>query len=271
MSLVGHLRELRSRLVKAIGAVIVTTVVAGLFYMRLIDFVIAPLPGCTTLAEGTAGSGRCGVIATNGLLSPVTLALKVSLTAGLIGASPVWLYQLWRFLAPGLHRGEKKYTLAFLAAGIPLFLAGAAFAYAVLPTTARVLISFTPDQATNILPVDDFLDLATRMVVVFGLSFELPLLLVMLNLAGVLTARRMTGWWRHMILGITAFAAIATPSSDPLSMLALAGPITALYLAACAVSWANDRRRARKNTAGTGLGPDEPSPLPALHESHHRR
>ncbi|AVH60791.1 MULTISPECIES: twin-arginine translocase subunit TatC [Streptomyces] len=271
MPLAGHLRELRNRLVKAIGAVIVTTVVAGLFYMPLIDFVIAPLPGCVPLADGgTAGSGRCGVIATNGLLSPVTLALKVSLTAGLIGASPVWLYQLWRFLAPGLHRGEKSYTLAFLATGIPLFLAGAAFAYAVLPTTARVLISFTPHQATNILPVDDFLDLATRMVVVFGVSFELPLLLVMLNLAGVLTARRMASWWRHMVLGITAFAAIATPSGDPLSMLALAGPITALYLAACALSWANDRRRARKNAAGTGLGPDEPSPLPTHHESNHR-
>ncbi|WSJ63861.1 twin-arginine translocase subunit TatC [Streptomyces sp. NBC_01310] len=267
MPLVGHLRELRSRLVKAIGAVVVTTVVAGLFYKQLIDFVIAPLPGCGTVeGGGPADSGRCGVIATNGLLSPVTLALKVSLTAGLIGASPVWLYQLWKFLAPGLHRGEKKYTLAFLATGIPLFLTGAAFAYAVLPAAARVLISFTPDRATNILPVDDFLDLATRMVLVFGLSFELPLILIMLNAAGVLSARRMAGWWRHMILGVIAFAAIATPTGDPLSMLALAGPIIALYLVACAVSWLNDRRRARKGTAGTGLGPDEPSPLPALHE-----
>ncbi|AVH61333.1 MULTISPECIES: twin-arginine translocase subunit TatC [Streptomyces] len=270
MTLADHLRELRSRLVKAIGAVIVTTIVAGLFYKQLIDIVIAPLPGCTTLEGGSpASSGRCGVIATNGLLSPVTLALKVSLTAGLIGASPVWLYQLWRFLAPGLRRSEKKYTLAFLATGIPLFLTGAAFAYAVLPTTARVLISFTPGQATNILPVDDFLDLATRMVVVFGLSFELPLLLIMLNLAGVLSARRMSGWWRYMLIGITVFAAIATPSSDPLSMLALAGPITALYLAACAISWLNDRRRARKSTAT--LSPDEPSPLPALHEPDHSR
>jgi sec-independent protein translocase protein TatC len=269
MPLAGHLRELRSRLVKAIGAVIVTTVVAGLFYKQLIDFVIAPLPGCAAWqGGGAAASGRCGVIATNGLLSPVTLALKVSLTAGLIGASPVWLHQLWAFLAPGLRRGEKKYTLAFLATGIPLFLAGAAFAYAVLPTTARVLISLTPDQATNILPIDDFLDLATRLVVVFGLSFELPLVLVMLNVAGVLSARRMTSWWRHMVLGVSVFAAVATPTGDPLSMLALAAPVTALYLVACAVSWLNDRRRARKSTAGPG--PDEPSPLPNLHEWNHR-
>ncbi|MEU3299055.1 twin-arginine translocase subunit TatC [Streptomyces sp. NPDC006678] len=270
MPLMGHLRELRIRLMKAIAAVMVTTVVAGLFYKQLIDFVIAPLPGCTPgEGNGASPAGRCGVIATNGLLSPVTLALKVSLTAGLIGASPVWLYQLWRFLAPGLHRGERKYTLAFLATGIPLFLIGAAFAYAVLPTTARVLISFTPDQATNILPVDDFLDLATRMVVVFGLSFELPLLLIMLNVAGVLSAARMAGWWRHMLIGIAVFAAIATPSSDPLSMLALAGPITALYLAACAVSWLNDSRRGR--TRAARLSPDEPSLLPTSDESRHGR
>ncbi|MFD3437145.1 twin-arginine translocase subunit TatC [Streptomyces sp. NPDC058685] len=270
MPLTAHLRELRNRLVKAISAVTVTTVVAGLFYQQLIDVVIAPLPGCNPLERSSpAGSGRCGVIATNGLLSPVTLALKVSLTVGLIGSSPVWLYQLWAFLAPGLRSGEKKYTLVFLATGIPLFLAGAAFAYAVLPTTAQLLISLTPDQATNILPIDDFLDLATRLVVVFGVSFELPLLLVMLNLAGVLSARRMAGWWRHMIIGVTAFAAVATPSGDPLTLLALAGPITVLYLAACGIAWLNDRRRNRRTAAGTGLGPDEPSPLPALHESHH--
>ncbi|MEU4092831.1 twin-arginine translocase subunit TatC [Streptomyces sp. NPDC026673] len=266
MTLTGHLRELRNRLLKATGAILATTLVAGLFYQQLVDFVIAPLPGCTAAeGQGPPSSGRCGLIATNGLLAPFTLALKVSLTAGLIAASPVWLYQLWAFLAPGLHRVERKYGLAFLATGIPLFLAGAALAYAVLPTTARVLISFTPDRATNILPVDDFLDLATRMVVVFGLSFELPLVLVMLNLAGVLSARRMTGWWRHMVIGVTVFSAVATPSSDPLSMLALAGPITALYLAACGVSWVNDRRRARADAARPG--PDEPSPLPARHET----
>ncbi|MFE2490356.1 twin-arginine translocase subunit TatC [Streptomyces mirabilis] len=270
MTLASHFRELRNRLMKAIGAVIVATVVAGLFYKQLIGFVVAPLPGCATVkGGGTAASGRCGVIAASGLLSPFTLALKVSLAAGLIGASPVWLYQLWAFVAPGLHRSEKKYTLAFLATGIPLFLAGAAFAYAVLPTTARVLISLTPDQVTNILPIEDFLDLATRMVVVFGLSFELPLFLIMLNLAGVLSARRMVGWWRLMVLGVTVFAAIATPSTDPLTMLALAGPIIALYLAACAVSWFSDRHSARKGAAS--LSPDEASPLSALHESGHRR
>ncbi|WP_374771882.1 twin-arginine translocase subunit TatC [Streptomyces sp. NBC_01310] len=260
MTITAHLRELRNRLSKAIGAILVTTVIAGLFYKQLIDFVIDPLPGCDPATGRATGTERCGIVSTNGLLSPFTLALKVSLTAGLIGASPVWLYQLWAFLAPGLHRTEKKYTLGFLAAGIPLFLVGASVAYAILPTTARVLISFTPDQATNILPIDDFLDLATRAVVVFGLAFELPLVLVMLNFAGIVSARRMAGWWRHMIIGVTVFAAIATPSSDPLTMLALAVPVIALYLLACAVARLNDRRRARKTP--DALDPDEPSTLP---------
>ncbi|MCX4912034.1 twin-arginine translocase subunit TatC [Streptomyces sp. NBC_00687] len=265
MPLTAHLRELRNRLAKAIGAILLTTIIAGLFYKQLISFVIAPLPGCDPTTVGAPESERCGIVSTSGLLSPFTLALKVSLTAGLIGASPVWLYQIWAFLAPGLHRNERKYTRSFMAAGIPLFLAGAAIAYAILPTTARVLISFTPEGATSILPIDDFLDLATRAVLVFGLAFELPLLLVMLNFAGVITARRMISWWRHMIIGITVFAAIATPSSDPLTMLALAGPVTALYFLACAVASLNDRRRAHKDT--DALSPDEASTLSAPHES----
>ncbi|MEU1620773.1 twin-arginine translocase subunit TatC [Streptomyces sp. NPDC005722] len=253
MPLREHLRELRNRLLKAVGSILLVTVGAALFHRQLIGFLIDPLPGCApgrlTGAAAADGSNHCGVISLNGLLSPFTLALKVSITAGVVGASPVWLYQVWAFVAPGLHRGERRYTLAFLGAGIPLFLTGAAVAYRTLPTTARVLISFTPDNATNILPVDDFLDLATRMVLVFGLSFELPLLLVLLNLGGVISARRMAGWWRGMLMGVAVFAAIATPSTDPVSMLLLAAPISLLYGAACAVAWCNDRRRRRRGTA----------------------
>ncbi|WP_328623944.1 twin-arginine translocase subunit TatC [Streptomyces sp. NBC_00353] len=246
MTLGGHLRELRNRLLKAVGAILLVTVVAALFYKQLIGFLIDPLPGCTpSQLVGTTVAGHCGLISINGLLSPFTLALKVSITAGVVVASPVWLYQLWAFVAPGLYRSEKKYTLAVLGVGVPLFLSGAAVTYWLLPTTARVLISFTPDTATNLLPVDDFLNLATRMVLVFGLSFELPLILVLLNLGGIVSARRMTGWWRGMFMGITVFAAVATPSTDPLSMLLLAAPIALLYLAACAVAWFNDLRRGR--------------------------
>ncbi|MGW1885771.1 twin-arginine translocase subunit TatC [Streptomyces sp. NPDC001970] len=264
MPLGEHLRELRNRLIKAVGAILLVTVVAALFYKQLIGFLIDPLPGCAPGGlVGENDAERCGVISLNGLLSPFSLALKVSITAGVVAASPVWLYQLWVFVAPGLHRHERKYTLVFLGAGIPLFLSGAAVAYWILPTTARVLISITPDKTTNLLPVDDFLDLATRMVVIFGLSFELPVFLVLLNLGGVITARRMTGWWRGMLMGIAAFAALATPSTDPLSMLLLAAPISLLYLGACATAWCNDRRRKRTGRAepGGSLQDTEASPM----------
>ncbi|MFI5686314.1 twin-arginine translocase subunit TatC [Streptomyces sp. NPDC051636] len=257
MPLVDHLRELRNRLAKALLAIVAVTVVAAFFYNDIINFVTKPVldsVGCAKTFEELAKSDdktqQCAQITINGLLTPFTLALKVSLMAGVVLATPVWLYQLWAFVAPGLHRHEKKYAYAFVGTGVPLFLGGAYFAYAVLPTTAKVLIGFTPHGVNNLLPLDDLLDLVTRMVIVFGLSFELPLLLVMLNLTGVLSGRRMLGWWRGMIMGITVFAAVATPSTDPISMLALAGPIWVLYFAAVAFSLLNDKRKRRREAEG---------------------
>ncbi|MGV9452723.1 twin-arginine translocase subunit TatC [Streptomyces sp. NPDC003635] len=256
MPLAEHLRELRNRLAKALLAIVAVTIVAAFFYMDIISFFTKPIlesVGCAKSFEELAKTSteeQCAQITINGLLTPFTLALKVSLMAGVVLASPIWLYQLWAFVAPGLHKHEKKYAYAFVATGFPLFLMGAFFAYKVLPTTAKVLIEFTPFGVDNLLPLDDLLDLVTRMVVVFGLSFELPLLLVMLNFSGAITGQRMLGWWRGMIMGITVFAAIATPSTDPLTMLALAGPIWVLYFAAVLVSLLNDRRRRHRDALG---------------------
>ncbi len=255
MPLVDHLRELRNRLAKAMLAIVVVTIFAAFFYKNIIEFFTNPIldsVGCkSTLAElAQRRSGTCARIVLNGLLTPFTLALKVSLMAGVIFASPVWLYQLWAFVAPGLHRHEKKYALAFVATGVPLFLGGAFFAYETLPTMAKVLLGFSPADLDNQLPLDDLLDLIVRMVLVFGLSFELPLLLVMLNLTGILTGKRMLSWWRGMIMGITVFAAVATPSTDPLTMLALAGPIWVLYFGAVGFSLMNDKRKRRREEEG---------------------
>ncbi|MEU0964499.1 twin-arginine translocase subunit TatC [Streptomyces sp. NPDC005917] len=257
MPLADHLRELRNRLAKAMLAIVIVTVVAAFFYNDIINFLTRPIldsVGChQTFSQMAKASGneKCAQITINGLLAPFTLALQVSLTAGVVFASPIWLYQLWAFVAPGLHRNEKKYAYAFVFTGAPLFLGGAFFAYKVLPTTAKVLIDFTPSGSiANLLPLDDLLQLVTRMVIVFGLSFELPLLLIMLNLTGIITGSRMLGWWRAMILGITVFAAVATPSTDPLSMLALAGPIWVLYFGAVLFSLVNDRRKRRREAAG---------------------
>ncbi|WP_128375465.1 twin-arginine translocase subunit TatC [Streptomyces cavernae] len=259
MPLVEHLRELRNRLVKSLIAIVVTTIVAVFFYKEIIEFFTNPIleaVGCdrsfAELAELAKNNGetKCARIVQNGLLSPFTLALTVSLSAGVALAAPVWLYQLWGFVAPGLHRHEKKYSLAFVGAGFPLFLLGGYFAYWTLPKMASVMLEFSIIGSDNQLPLDDLLQLIMRMILVFGLSFELPLLLVMLNFGGILPGKKMAGWWRGMIMGITVFAAIATPSTDPISMLALAGPIWVMYFAATAIALTNDKRRARREAEG---------------------
>jgi sec-independent protein translocase protein TatC len=202
----------------------------------------------------------------NGLLGGFSIALKVSLMAGVIGSSPIWLYQLWAFLAPGLHRHEKRYTLGFVGAGVPLFLAGAVLAYEILPQTARIMIGFVPDDTTNLLALDDFLDLIVRMVIVFGLAFELPLVLVLLNFTGLVSGRRMLGWWRGMVIGITVFAAVATPTGDPLTMCLLAAPIVFLYFVAMGICFFNDARRQRRLAADDSLDPDEASSIQHIPE-----
>ncbi|WP_030017447.1 twin-arginine translocase subunit TatC [Streptomyces monomycini] len=264
MPLVEHLRELRNRLAKAVLAILIATIVCAFFYGEIIDFITKPIlqaVGCDVLFTDLAKQqkGTCARIVMLDLLGPFALALKVSLMGGVILASPVWLYQLWAFLAPGLHRHEKKYSLSFVATGAPLFFVGAYFAYSVLPTTAKVLLEFTPIGVDNLLTLDKLLDMVTRMFVVFGLSFELPLVLVMLNFAGVLTAARMRGWWRGMVMGITVFSAIATPSTDPLTMIALAAPISLLYFGAVGVAMLNDSRRQRR--LAEGPADDEASEL----------
>ncbi|WP_030294354.1 twin-arginine translocase subunit TatC [Streptomyces katrae] len=250
MPLVEHLRELRNRLLKSVLAILVITAVAAFYYKNLIDFMLKPMldsVGCTGGVVSQRNGRPCADMTVNGLIAPFSIALKVSLTAGVVLSAPVWLYQLWAFVAPGLHKHEKRYATAFVAVGAPLFGAGAVLAYKLLPKTAQILLEFTPDNARNLLPVDDYLDLVTRMVVVFGLAFELPLLLILLNFTGVLTAKRLASWWRAMVLGITIFAAFATPTGDPLTMLSLAAPIIALYFVALGICLVNDRRRRRGN------------------------
>ncbi|MFF6778165.1 twin-arginine translocase subunit TatC [Streptomyces sp. NPDC012637] len=258
MPLVEHLRELRNRLAKGLLAIAAVTVVALVYSEDLMVFLTKSVPKC---AEGTMGDGgNCAVVSFNTLIAPFSTTIQVSLVAGLVVASPVWLYQLWAFIAPGLHKQEKKYTYAFVGAAVPLFAAGAYLAYLILPISVKVLISLTPEGSANILSLADVLDFTLRMVLVFGLAFELPLVLVMLNLTGVLSGRRMARWWRGVIMGVFVFGAIITPTTDPIGMLALAGPITVLYLAAVGFSLLNDKRR-RRNNPDAELGDDEASHL----------
>ncbi|MFE6051030.1 twin-arginine translocase subunit TatC [Kitasatospora sp. NPDC056446] len=259
MALADHLRELRNRVVKSVLAILVFTIVAGIYHKQLESFLLQPLPQCNK-ANAADYHGRCAQVSNIGLTAGFNWMLKVALTAGVVAAVPVWLYQVWAFVAPGLHRHEKKYTVIFMVCGAPLFLAGVACAFLVMPTTVEVLISFTPNDTTPILPPEDYFDIATRMVLVFGLAFEFPLLLVMLNLVGIVTGKRLLGWWRGMVMGITVFAAFATPSAEPISMLVLAAPIWALFFIAVGVALFNDKRKARRDP-DAGLDDEEASHL----------
>jgi sec-independent protein translocase protein TatC len=181
-----------------------------------------------------------------GVVGPFSLQIKVSLFAGLAFASPVWLYQLWAFLAPGLHRHEKRWAYAVVGVGVPLFALGAWLAYLILPTAVRVLLGLAPADVHNQVPLDDYLNFVMRMLFVFGISFELPLILVLVNFAGLVTAARIRSWWRGMVFGIFVFAAVATPTGDPGTMTAMAMPMVFLYGIAVGITSWSDRRRARR-------------------------
>ncbi|MER6806513.1 MULTISPECIES: twin-arginine translocase subunit TatC [Streptomyces] len=248
MPLVEHLRELRNRLAKSVAVIVVVMIAAAFYSEQLMQFLAEPVPKCEDLAN--SDGGNCAIVSFNTLTSPFTTTIKVSLMAGLVVSSPVWLYQLWAFVAPGLHKHEKKYTYIFVSAAVPLFAGGAYLAYAILPISVKVLLSLTPGGSANILSLDEVLDFTIRMVLIFGLAFELPLLLIMLNMVGIVSGRRMIGWWRGVVMGVFVFGAVATPTTDPVGMIALSGPIVLLYFAAVAFSLLNDKRRARKEAAG---------------------
>ncbi|WP_405619891.1 twin-arginine translocase subunit TatC [Streptomyces sp. NBC_01508] len=264
MPLVEHLRELRNRMSKGLLAIVVVTIVAVFYSEQIMSFLSESVPKCGKGEE--SDGGNCADVVFNTLTSPFTTTIRISLTTGIIVASPVWLYQLWAFIAPGLHKNEKKYTYAFVATAVPLFTAGAYLAYIILPISMKVLISLTPTGSGNLVSLDEVLDFTTRMVLVFGLAFELPLILVMLNMTGMVTGRRMVGWWRGVVMGVFVFGAVITPTTDPVGMIALAGPIIVLYFGAVGFSLINDRRR-RRNNPDAGLDDDEASDLDHTPES----
>jgi len=260
MPLSDHLRELRSRLVKSLLAIAVGTALGWIYYDTLFDVIRAPFDD--VVAEAAA-AGRDVTLAFTGVADPFVMQLKVAGVTGVLLASPVWIYQLWRFITPGLHRHERRWGLGFAAVATPLFLAGAALAYSVLPKGLDVLLGFTPENVENIISVDRYLSFFLRMLLVFGVGFLLPLLVVGLNLAGVLPAARLRSWWRWIVMGVVLFAAVATPTGDPFNLALLALPLLALVILAWLVCWLNDRRRARRSPPQPQWADDETSPLDA--------
>lgn len=263
MPLVAHLRELQVRLTRSVLAIVIASVGAAFFYSALFDLVVAPFD---TISERYAAEGATVTLNFGAIGDPFSFALKICAMAGIFIASPVWMYNLWGFVAPGLHQREKRYGIAFVAVSAPLFLGGAVLAYYFLPKGFDLLIGFnpSPDKVSNIIGLNDYLSFVLRMFLVFGLAFVMPVFLVALNLAGVVRGRTLLRAWRPVIMGVFVFAAVATPSGDPYTMTALAVPMLILFYLAVGIALVTDRRRARAGIDGmdySALDDDEASPL----------
>src|SRR6201994_2437025 len=260
MPLIEHLRELRNRLVKAALALIVAMVVGFIFFHPIWSFVTHPF--CSASINGRSGCRTVGdQLVVTGVFDPFMLRVKVAFFVGLIAASPVWLYQVWAFIAPGLYRREKKWAYLFVAIAAPLFAAGAVLAYFVMSRGLRYLLGLSPHNEIVLPSIDTYLSYFQGMILGFGLAFELPLALVVLNVAHILTHARFAKWRRLMLFAAFLFAGIANPSPDPISMLLLAIPCVVLVEVAEVVIYFNDRRRARTADPYANLDDDEASPL----------
>jgi len=245
MPLMDHIRELRNRVVKIALALGAGMIVGFIFFTRIWHVIDRPL--CAATIRGQTGCNTLGVnqLALDSPLDPLYLHVKVALIAGVILSSPVWLYQLWAFVAPGLYAREKRWGYLFLATAVPLFLIGVTLAYWSLGRSMHYLLGLTPHGVANLIQVDQYMSFVMAMLLAFGLAFELPLLIVMLNLAGILTHERFRKWRRVMIFGVFLIAGMANPSPDPITMLILGGACAALVEVAEFIVWSNDRRRAR--------------------------
>ncbi|HEX7745436.1 MAG TPA: twin-arginine translocase subunit TatC [Micromonosporaceae bacterium] len=257
MTLIEHVRDLRTRLFRASLAVLIGFGVGLWLADSVFELLRQPycdLPGITK-ADGSCPMTQLGPA--DGFL----LKLKIALWVGLIVAAPVWLYQLWAFIAPGLHRHERRYAYAFTALAAPLFAGGAVLAYFVVHKGLQFLLESGVTGLDTQLEVTRYISFVTNMILMFGVAFEFPLVILMLNFVGIASAKRLLSWWRIVVFLFFAFSAVVTPTPDPFGMTALAICLSALYFGAVGVAFLNDRRRGRGTEIYAGLSDDEMSPL----------
>jgi sec-independent protein translocase protein TatC len=239
MPLREHLDELRKRLFRAaIG--IVLGAIGGWFLWG--DFLLPEMLKPLRVFTGTGGGVNYDTV-----IGAIEVQVKGSLWVGLIISSPVWLYQLWAFVTPGLTRKERGYALGFVAAGVPLFLGGIALAWSVIPTTMKFVAEFTPQGASNLITAPNYLSFVMRLLLAFGIAFLLPVLLVALNFAGLVSGDAILKQWRIVVFLCFVFAAVFTPTPDALTMIIMALPLIVLFFLAIVVCRANDKRRRRRN------------------------
>lgn len=235
MPLSSHLREARTRASRAAIALLVGVVVGYLLSEGILDVLRAPI---TALA-----ASRDASLNYDSITGAFDLTLKIALFAGIALSSPVWLYELFTFLAPGLSTREKRYAFGFLGAAVPLFAAGCATGFALFPHMVELLAGFSSTQDSTLLQASYYVDFVLKIVLATGVAFVLPVFLVMLNLLGVLPARSIARSWRVVVVVIVLFSAMVTPAADVLSMFLIAVPMAALFGAALTIAWLHDRRR----------------------------
>jgi sec-independent protein translocase protein TatC len=262
MPVMDHIRELRNRIVKMALALGAGMIVGFVFFNPVWRVIERPL--CHAVIRGHTGCNTLGVnqLALDGPLDSFYLRIKVAVIVGVVLSSPVWLYQIWAFIAPGLYAREKRWGYIFLGTAVPLFLIGIALAYLSLGRSMHYLLGLTPTGVANIIQVDQYMSFVMAMLLAFGIAFLVPLLIVMLNMAGILTHERFRKWRRVMIFGVFLIAGMANPSPDPITMLILGGACAALVEVAEFIVWSHDRRKARLHPDPyAGLADNELSPI----------
>ncbi|SFB47121.1 sec-independent protein translocase protein TatC [Nocardioides alpinus] len=255
MALGDHFREFRARLLRSLLVLVLAFTVAIIFRYTLLDAVYGPF----TDAQERLPDGAT-VATTSGPAAGLLLWLTLCGFAAVVFTAPYWLYQVWAFVLPGLYAQERKMSRIFVGVAGPLFLAGVALGYLTLPKALEVLIGFNPDGVTNLTDFNGYLQFFTRTLFVFGLSFNIPVFVVLLNFAGVVKGSTLTAYRPWIVIGTFVFAAVATPSADPFSMTLMAVPMVLLFFVSEAIARINDRRRAR-NAPNAGLSPDELSSI----------
>jgi sec-independent protein translocase protein TatC len=255
MALSDHLRELRARVLKSALILLLGFIAATVFYHPLLHLVIGPYDD----ARRVLGADRTEVF-TAGAAGGFMLFFKLCGLASLIGTSPLWLYQIWAFIVPGLHPHERRWSYLFMAIAGPLFLVGVVLGYVTFPKGLQILIGFTPAGVGNLVEFNDYLSFFSRTLLVFGIAFEIPVFVVLLNMAGIVKGKTLGAYRPWIIVGTFIFAAAATPSTDPFTMTFMAVPMVLLFLVSEVIARLNDRRRAERGL-NHGLSPDEPSPL----------
>ena len=269
MTLMEHLYELRNRMFIAVCVIGLGGVLGFIWWgvpvfglPSLGNLITEPYCALPPTLRLTPNAGRCQLLQT-APFEVFTLRMQVGLAAGAVVTSPIWIYQVWAFITPGLYAKERKFALTFVGTASVLFAAGAVLAYYVVPTGLSFLANLGGGQFITALTGEAYISFLLTMLAVFGLTFELPLLVVMLNRVGVLPYAKLRRWQRGILFGLFVLAAVATPGNDPISMLALAGALIVLFETAVLIARAHDRAVARKRAerGWDDLDPDEASPL----------